>query len=153
MSHGLDPAYRRLHADATSLLEGWTAPTPGQDARRESFLAHLRAHPDAMAKQGPPAHLTASCLVLDPAGGHVLLTLHRKAHQWFQFGGHYEPGDASVLAAATREGREESGLPGLEVHPNWWTWTGTPWSARSAAAVSTWTCGSPRWPSATAATR
>ncbi|MGN6637115.1 MAG: NUDIX hydrolase, partial [Oryzihumus sp.] len=78
---------------------------------------HLRAHPDAMAKQGPPAHLTASCLVLDPSGTHVLLTLHRKARQWFQFGGHYEPGDASVLAAATREAREESGLQGLEVHP------------------------------------
>ncbi|MGN6633903.1 MAG: NUDIX hydrolase, partial [Oryzihumus sp.] len=75
MSGGLDPAYRRLHADATALLESWTAPTAGQDARREDFLAHLRAHPDAMAKAGPPAHLTASCLVLDPAGDHVLLTL------------------------------------------------------------------------------
>ena len=117
MSGGPDPAYRRLHEDATALLTAWTAPSAEQDRRREDFLAHLRAHPDAMAKQGPPAHLTASCLVLDPAGGHVLLTLHRKAHQWFQFGGHYEPGDASVLAAATREAREESGLPGLEVHP------------------------------------
>ena len=27
---------------------------------------------------GPPAHLTASCVVLDPTGEHVLLTLHRQ---------------------------------------------------------------------------
>ena len=32
---------------------------------------------------------------------------------WFQFGGHYEPGDADVPAAATREAREESGIAGL----------------------------------------
>ena len=118
MSGGLDPAYRRLHEDATALLSTWTAPSADQDRRREDFLVHLRAHPDAMAKQGPPAHLTASCLVLDPGGTHVLLTLHRKARQWFQFGGHFEAGDADVLAAATREAREESGLPDLEVHPH-----------------------------------
>ena len=117
MSGGLHPAYRRLHEDAASLLTGWVAPSAEQDQRREDFLGHLRAHPDAMAKAGPPAHLTASCLVLDPDGSHVLLTLHRKARKWFQFGGHYEPGDAGVLAAATREAREESGLPGLQVRP------------------------------------
>jgi 8-oxo-dGTP pyrophosphatase MutT (NUDIX family) len=31
--------------------------------------------------------------------------------------GHFEPGDASVLAAATREAREESGIADLELHP------------------------------------
>ena len=30
---------------------------------------------------------------------------------------HYEPGDAGVHAAATREAREESGIAGLVVHP------------------------------------
>ena len=44
-----------------------------------------------------------------PRSSTVLLTLHRKAGAWFQFGGHFEPGDARVHAAATREAREESG--------------------------------------------
>jgi 8-oxo-dGTP pyrophosphatase MutT (NUDIX family) len=70
-----------------------------------------------MWKQGPPAHLTASTLVLDPSGTHVLLTLHRKAGAWFQFGGHYEPGDTDIHAAATREAREESGIADLVVSP------------------------------------
>ncbi|KGN39379.1 NUDIX hydrolase [Knoellia subterranea KCTC 19937] len=80
---------------------------------RTAYLAHLEAHRDAVAKAGPPAHLTVGCLVISPDGEHVLLTHHRRAREWFQFGGHLEAGDASLHAAATREGREESGIAGL----------------------------------------
>jgi len=109
--------YARLHTRAEALLASWTAPDAVQETRRQDFLAHLAAHPAALWKQGPPAHLTASVLVLDPAGEHVLLTLHRKARAWFQFGGHYEPADVDPHAAATREGREESGISDLVVSP------------------------------------
>jgi len=47
----------------------------------------------------------------------VLLTLHRRARMWFQFGGHLEPADRSVRAAAAREAAEESGLEALRVTP------------------------------------
>jgi 8-oxo-dGTP pyrophosphatase MutT (NUDIX family) len=115
---GAVPApYAQLHARAQVLLTSWTAPDPVQEARRQEFLAHLAAHPGAMWKQGPPAHLTASVVVLDAAGEHVLLTLHRKARAWFQFGGHYEPCDVDPHAAATREAREESGIGDLVVAP------------------------------------
>ena len=70
-----------------------------------------------MARSGPPAHLTASVMVLDATGGSALLTLHRRAREWFQLGGHYEPGDPSVWGAAAREAREESGIEGLTVLP------------------------------------
>ena len=70
-----------------------------------------------MWKQGPPAHFTASCLVLDPTGSRALLTLHKKAGVWFQFGGHFEPGDSDAHAAAQREAREESGITTLIVRP------------------------------------
>ena len=82
-----------------------------------ALLDHLAEHPDGVAKGGPSAHLTASCLVLDPGGERVLLTLHRKADEWFQFGGHLEVQDPSVWAAARREGREESGIDTLEPLP------------------------------------
>jgi 8-oxo-dGTP pyrophosphatase MutT (NUDIX family) len=36
---------------------------------------------------------------------------------WFQLGGHLEPEDRSVRAAAEREATEESGIPGLRVTP------------------------------------
>lgn len=107
-------AFARLHADAVHVLTGWSAPDPGQDRLRRDYLRHLAEHPEGVAKAGPPAHLTASCVVLDGRGERVLLTHHRRADAWFQFGGHLEEDDASLWAAARREAREESGIPGLE---------------------------------------
>ncbi|MEW1953905.1 NUDIX domain-containing protein [Terrabacter sp. NPDC080008] len=109
--------WRWLHDDAVDRLEAWTPPDDQQERLRAEFLEHLRRHPDAMSKAGPPAHLTGSVIVLDESGSSALLTLHRKARQWFQFGGHFEPGDRSVWHAATREGREESGIPELTALP------------------------------------
>lgn len=114
---GDDAAWRRLHDDAVARLEAWAAPDEHQEQLRREFLEHLRQHPDAMRKSGPPAHLTGSMLVLDEEGSSALLTLHRRARQWFQFGGHFEPGDASVWHAAMREGREESGIPDITPLP------------------------------------
>lgn len=60
--------------------------------------------------KGGPAHVTTSCVVFDPARTRVLLAFHRKGRFWVQFGGHLEPGDADMAAAAAREATEESGL-------------------------------------------
>jgi len=110
-------AWRRLHADALERLESWDPPDEQQEQLRREFLDHLHTHPDAMSKAGPPAHLTGSVIVLDEDGGSALLTLHRRARAWFQFGGHFEPGDASVWHAATREAREESGIADISAFP------------------------------------
>ena len=110
--------YAHLHADAARVLGGWDAPDARQEELRRGYLAHLASHPDAVAKAGPPEHLTGSCVVLDASGDRVLLTHHRRAGQWFQFGGHLEAGDPSLWAAARREGREESGLAELEPLPD-----------------------------------
>lgn len=106
-----------LHADALAVLEGWVAPTPGQETLRESYVAHLRANPDGMERACFPDHVTAGALVLSADGTSVLLNLHRKARRWFHFGGHCEPGDATVAGAALRETLEESGLGSVEFDP------------------------------------
>lgn len=110
-------AFAHLHADATRVLRAWSAPDAAQERLRTAYLAHLERHPDGVAKAGPREHLTASCLVITPDAGHVLLTHHRRARQWFQFGGHLETTDESLLAAATREGREESGVASVTPAP------------------------------------
>lgn len=107
-----------LHADAVGVLRAWTPPGDAQARLRDDYLTHLAAHPDAVARAGPPEHLTASCLVLDATGERVLLTLHKRAREWFQFGGHLEVGDASLWDAARREAREESGIGDLEPLPD-----------------------------------
>jgi 8-oxo-dGTP pyrophosphatase MutT (NUDIX family) len=110
-------AYLALREDALRVLCEWQAPDADQERLRVELAEHTRAHPGAVWKQGPPAHLTASALVLNASLDKVLLTLHAKAGTWLQFGGHFEPGDTGVLDAATREAREESGLSGLVLHP------------------------------------
>lgn len=106
-----------LHESAVSTLRDWPAPDAGQDAMRHTYLAFLDAADDACLRRCAPGHLTASTLVTDPDATRVLLTLHPRVGRWIQLGGHCEPGDASIQAAALREAREESGIGALELDP------------------------------------
>lgn len=105
-------------ADAVDVLSAWATADGEQEGLRRRYLAELEAHgADALLKGAHPVHLTASLVVLDESLGHVLLTLHRKARTWLQFGGHVEVGDPTLGAAALREGREESGLELVGAEP------------------------------------
>ena len=107
-----------LHQDAVRSLQDWTAPDPDQDLLRRDYLDHLRERPDGMYRSCRPAHITASALVVDVERGRVLLTLHPKVGRWLQLGGHCEPEDATLAAAALREATEESGITaGLALFP------------------------------------
>lgn len=106
-----------LHASATGVLAGWSAPSASQDGLRATYVDHLAQHPDGCTKACFPAHLTAGALVVSEDAEHVLLNLHRKAGRWFAFGGHLEPEDPTLAAAARRECVEESGIGDLVVDP------------------------------------
>ncbi|MFI6268310.1 NUDIX hydrolase [Micromonospora zamorensis] len=117
-AHPTDPeTYATLHADATALLEGWQPTSPDAVVARDRTLRLLGAGPIAMSRQHRPGHLTASTLVLDATGSRVLLCLHVKFGRWVQLGGHCEPTDQTLVAAALREATEESGIAGLRIDP------------------------------------
>ena len=106
-----------LHVDAVRVLSGWRATTEEGDLARKRALELLADGPVAMTRAHRAGHVTASALVVDEAG-RVLLTLHRRLGKWMQLGGHCEPGDETLAAAALREATEESGIDGLVLDPD-----------------------------------
>lgn len=102
-------------SDATTILTTWDAPS-SHSALRDEYVTLLRDRgAEALSRDGGPAHLTASCFVFSPTLSHVLLCFHKKGQFWVQVGGHIDPTDESLVAAALREAREESGLIELTV--------------------------------------
>lgn len=104
-----------LHASAVDTLTNWRAPDPAQDSLRHAVLAFLAARADGCLRSCAPGHVTGSALVLDHTGTHALLTLHPRFGRWLQLGGHCEPEDPDIVAAALREATEESGIEGLAI--------------------------------------
>ncbi|MFJ9754094.1 NUDIX hydrolase [Streptomyces sp. NPDC101149] len=102
-----------LRDDAVLVLKGYE----DQEELSRIYLEHLQTHPDGMWKACEDGHITASALVIDPEGGRVLLTLHKKLRMWLQMGGHCEPEDRDLASAALREATEESGVKSLTLVP------------------------------------
>ncbi len=90
---------------------------PDAERHRRAILDFVDAHDDALDRSCREGHLTGSAVVIDPAGGRVVMLHHRKLDRWLQPGGHCD-GNANLAAVALREAIEETGLDGLMIYPH-----------------------------------
>ena len=87
-----------------------------EEADRIAMMRLANELADPLSRHEPSAHFTASAFVIDGDCGHTCLVQHAKLGRLLQPGGHVEPTDLSLEAAALREAREETALV-VELHP------------------------------------
>jgi 8-oxo-dGTP pyrophosphatase MutT (NUDIX family) len=95
---------------ARAAIADYRPQDPREGRFQERMLELLEQEAPTSRNHFVPGHLTASAFVLSPERDAVVLILHKKLGLWLQPGGHIEPGDPSLAAAARREVAEEVGL-------------------------------------------
>ena len=115
--------------ELAALLAAHEPADAGEAADLERMRAWAVSLEQPFSRDQPEAHFTASAIVVDEPGERTLLVHHRKSGNWFQPGGHFEPGDATAGSAALREADEETGLAVrlgrpelLDVDVHWVPW-------------------------------
>jgi 8-oxo-dGTP pyrophosphatase MutT (NUDIX family) len=115
-----------------AIVRSWVSqfdPGPADRARRsrDATLRLLETVRQPFSRTTfDPGHVTASGIVLAPAGDRSLLVFHARLGRWLQPGGHVEPQDRDLAETARREVLEETGirvdervapaLVGIDVH-------------------------------------
>jgi len=93
------------------LLQSYTPVDARESEHRRRMMQLMESSADPFSRTCyKPGHFTASAIILAPEDDAILLVFHAKLQKWLQPGGHIDPSDADVFAAAQREAHEETGI-------------------------------------------
>jgi ADP-ribose pyrophosphatase YjhB (NUDIX family) len=98
------------------LLRAFVASDDREEADRCSMLRLVQELEHPFSREEAYGHFTASAFVVDDELKQACLVAHAKLERLLQPGGHLEPTDISLEAAAMREALEETSLE-LAFHP------------------------------------
>lgn len=109
---GTDP-----RALVLSDLDRYATAWPGEQTHELTrYRKFVEQTPDAFCRTHLAGHCTGSAFISSPCKEKVLLLFHPFLQRWLQPGGHAD-GDPDLLAVATREAHEETGLPLSQLCP------------------------------------
>jgi 8-oxo-dGTP pyrophosphatase MutT (NUDIX family) len=105
-------------------LSRYLASHPDEHENAAPLLSSLADGTDVTSRSTMPGHVTCGAAVINDTGK-VLLIRHKALERWLLPGGHIDPGDPGLPAAALRELAEETGIswqqavspPGLDRIP------------------------------------
>jgi len=97
-----------------TVIDAYLGRYPDEAERLAPLTEALGSAEILASRKTLPGHVTCSGLVLDPHA-RVLHIRHNILNTWLCPGGHLEPGDATLTAAALREVVEETGISAGEL--------------------------------------
>lgn len=80
-----------------------------EDKDKELILELMKCHKDIFSRENKIAHMTASAWIVNHDKNKVLMAHHNLYNSWCWLGGHAD-GESNLLAVASKEIAEESGL-------------------------------------------
>lgn len=98
------------------VVESYLARHPEESASLTVLRNILAGLADPTHRKTLPAHVTCSAVLIDP-DNRVLHIHHKASGKALAPGGHNEPSDTDLMAAALRELHEEAGIPAQAVLP------------------------------------
>lgn len=77
---------------------------------RDFILTFIKNSSRYWSRSNVEGHLTGSAWITNKSNTKAVLLHHKKLNMWLQPGGHIDDGDRSLLHAALREAKEETGI-------------------------------------------
>ncbi|MEM9390028.1 MAG: NUDIX hydrolase [Bacteroidota bacterium] len=95
-------------------LDSYTPIDTEEIAFKKDMISFIAKNEHCFERTLTSGHITGSAWVVNYSFSKALLTHHSKLDRWLQLGGHAD-GNTDIIAVASKEAQEESGLKSLEL--------------------------------------
>ncbi len=106
-------------AQILQLLDNYIRNYPAEYEDLKEFVHFVAEHEgdQLFNRKNFKGHITASAFIINSSLDQMLLLKHKALKRWLQPGGHVDTTDPSLMEAALREAKEETGISAADLEP------------------------------------